>query len=179
MSGEFQMLPIPYCYHFSLRLPLCWQPRVGMATWDGSLLSPSLPLLLSLSLSLFISPFDGNCLLSGWDTLHIFKSNRIFFSPQILHRLQTQSKTICLEMQKVSFQWSQENEMPITWTHLQPKRNSFFGEGETEWAGAQGVPTVSFFFLFLIRKRSPGQRFLCSGQRQEPSYSFSWMLTVP
>lgn len=47
MRGEFQMLTIPFCYHFSLRLPLLWQPRVWMESWDGSLLSPSLPLLSS------------------------------------------------------------------------------------------------------------------------------------
>lgn len=105
MSGEFQMLTLPYCYHFSLRLPLLWQPRVWMATWNGSLLSLSLPLLISLSVSLFISPFDENRFLSGWDTLHIFKSNRIFL-PRYCTSSKHNKKVNCLEIWKALFQWS-------------------------------------------------------------------------
>ena len=52
MSSEFQMLMIPSCYHFSLRLPLLWQRRVRMASWDASLRTLSLPTLLFSPLAL-------------------------------------------------------------------------------------------------------------------------------
>lgn len=79
MDGEFQMLGVPWCSHFSLLLPHPWQPSARTASWDGTLLC--------------LFP----CFLSGWGVWHIFKSNRILFSLQMLHKYQTQSRISCVE----------------------------------------------------------------------------------
>lgn len=126
------------------------QSRDGIVRWLTSLslfLSLAPPLLFSLFLPLLISPFDEHCLLSGWDTLHIFKSSRIFCSPQILHKQQIQSKINLADIGKVSFQWSQESK---TWRGLPSvtQTYSFFSGNRVGWE-LRKVSHLRFYIYYF------------------------------
>lgn len=105
-----------------------------------------------LSLSLLISPFDENCLLQRWDTLHRFKSNRIFFfSPDIAQVANTIKDQLLGNMQNafpmVPGRRDAYNVKRFTICHLNVVFFVFSGNKVSQGSGR----SHHFFIIFLIK----------------------------